>query len=295
MIASALALWAMARPMILLSVILVYIAGNLIARALGFPLAWQSFAWGLVVLLLMSVSIHDTNEFADYETDALTRPTAFSGGSGALPKGDVPRIVALQAAWVTLVLGLVIAIVGLVVGTMSLAAVLVLVIGAVGGWMYSLPPLALAWRGWGELDNAVLGGIVLPLYGYTVQTGRIDLVVILGCLPFAAFVFVNLLATTWADREADAQVGKFTLATRLSVPRLRLIYAVVVLIGYGMLPALLAGQILPGLVVLSSLPIIPMVIWAALRYTRIHSPHPTVMAMIAMLLVQMAAWVRVGS
>jgi 1,4-dihydroxy-2-naphthoate octaprenyltransferase len=90
-------------------------------------------------------------------------------------------------------------------------------------------------------------------------------------------------------------VGKFTLATRLSVPRLRLIYAVVVLIGYGMLPALLAGQILPGLVVLSSLPIIPMVIWAALRYTRIHSPHPTVMAMIAMLLVQMAAWVRVGS
>jgi 1,4-dihydroxy-2-naphthoate octaprenyltransferase len=39
---------------------------------------------------------------------------------------------------------------------------------------------------------------------------------------------------------------------------------------------------------------LPLVLWGGLRYTRIHSPHPTVIAMIALLLLQMAAWYWVG-
>lgn len=57
-------------------------------------------------------------------------------------------------------------------------------------------------------------GVALPVYVYVVQAGPLDPQVVLIFIPFGTLVFVNLLATTWADREADAAVEKFTLATR---------------------------------------------------------------------------------
>lgn len=288
------ALWGMARPLIMLSVILVYGAGGLIARAAEYPLNAQAFGWGLAALLFVALSIHYVNEYADYQTDALTRRTPFSGGSGVLPSGDVPRILALQAGWLTLILGVIIAMMGIFTGILTINTLIVLLIGAVGGWMYSLPPLKLAWRGWGEVDNALLGGMLLPLYGYTVQTGRIDGWVMLACLPFTLLVFINLLATTWADREADSHAGKYTLATRLPMLSLRVIYGAVALLCFILL-ILLAGQTLPQRVAISGFVALPLVVWGGLRYTRIHSPHPTVFAMIIFLLAQMLLWFWVGS
>ncbi len=290
---TVLVLWGMARPLIMTSVILVFIVGNLIARANGYALRGEAFAWGLVTLLLVALSIHYTNEFADYETDALTQRTPFSGGSGVLPSGLVPRSWAIRAAWITLVVGGAVAILGYMSRVFNEAVLLILVAGALGGWMYSLPPLALAWRGLGEFDNAVLGGILLPLYGYCVQSGRIDWEVVVGCVPFALLVFVNLLATTWADRHADAQAGKYTLATLLPATRLRWLYILAVLLCFSLLP-LLADRILPREVAYSGLLIIPLVLWGAGTYTRINSPHPTVFAMVALLLLQLAAWFLVG-
>lgn len=288
------ALWGMARPLIMLSVILVYGAGGLIARAAEYPLNIQAFAWGLAALLFVALSIHYVNEYADYQTDALTRRTPFSGGSGVLPSGDVPRILALKAGWLTLILGVIIALMGVFTGILTTNTLIVLLIGAFGGWMYSLPPLKLAWHGWGEVDNALLGGMLLPLYGYTVQTGHVDGWVMVACLPFTLLVFVNLLATTWADREADAQAGKYTLATRFSVRSLRLIYGTAALLCFALL-YLLIDHTIPQIVAAGSFIALPLVVWGGLRYTRIHSPHPTVFAMIVFLLAQMLLWFWVGS
>jgi len=288
-----LALWGMARPLIMLSVILVYGAGLLIARADGYVLEWGRVVWGLVIILLASLSIHYTNEYADYETDALTTPTMYSGGSGVLARGDVPRQLAMQAAWGTLLLSIVVALVGMVSGYFSVVPFILLVVGVVGGWMYSLPPLKLAWRGWGEADNAILGGMILHLYGYSVVTETMTMPVVAAVVPFTLLVFTNLLATTWADRVADAQVGKFTLATQLSIPQLRLLYGGVALVAFFLLPALYDWA-LPASVVVGSLAAIPMMLWGWLTYTRIHNPYPTSNAMVVLLLGQMAGWYIAG-
>ena len=138
----------MARPLIMGSVVLVYMDGLLIARAYGHLLSVDRIAWGLATLLLVSLSIHYTNEYADYETDALTTSARYSDGSGVLPRGEVPRILALQAAWISLLLGLMVTVIGLIPSTINLAMALCLTVGAFFGWMYSRPPLQLAWRGW---------------------------------------------------------------------------------------------------------------------------------------------------
>ncbi|NDJ62920.1 MAG: prenyltransferase [Chloroflexi bacterium] len=290
----------MARPVIMLSVILVYIYGALIAWALGGGFDAAAFAWGFAALLLVSLSIHYTNEYADYATDALTRLTPYSGGSGVLPSGQVPRALALQAAWVTLIGGLIVAVIALWLGLLSPVVLLLLIAGAVGGWQYSLAPLKLAWRGWGEADNAFLGGLLLPVYAAAAQTDSIDPRVIAACVPFMLLDFTNLLATTWADRHADAQVGKFTLATQHTPGRLRAIYAATALI-YTLSWLLLAAPIwggvaaLPTPVIVGGFAVLPLVIWGFSRYTRTESPFPSVFTMIALLLVQMGAWLWVGA
>lgn len=287
------ALWGMARPLLLASVLGVYGSGLLIARAQGHALPWIEILWSGIALLLVSLSIHYANEYADVETDARTRPTLYSGGSGVLPSGQVPPRFALGAAWWSLVLGGGVGIAGAAVGAIAPVVLLLLVLGAALGWQYSLPPLRLAWRGWGEVDNALLGGTLLHLYGHATASGTFDLALLWICLPFTLLVFVNLLATGWADREADAAVGKRTLATRLSPAALRRLHGLVGLSAFLLLLAS-AGWLVPWPVVLAGLPAAPVLVFGWLRFTRVHEPYATSNAMIVLLLAQAGVWYTLG-
>lgn len=283
------ALILMTRPAQLVAVTLVYAFGAVIAAGGGHPLPWEALLWGWAALMPVSASIHLANEYADYETDRLADRTPFSGGSGAFVRFGAPRDLALRGAWTTLLVGALVAAAAAARGLLGAPALAVLGAGAFFGWMYSLQPLALAWKGWGELDNAALGGILLPVYSYTLITRHVELQALLAVLPFGMLVFINLLATTWPDRKADAAVGKFTLATRLPPHSLRLMYWAVAAGGFILLP-LLADWVLPPVVVWTCLLTVPVVLWGAVAYTRRHSPLPTVAAMIVMLITHGLAW-----
>jgi 1,4-dihydroxy-2-naphthoate octaprenyltransferase len=216
--------------------------------------------------------------------------TAFSGGSGALQASGLPRRLALICAWAAVMVAASLTLIGWAADLLNNTATIVLAFGTFFGWMYSLRPLALAWHGWGELVNAALGGVLLPMYGYSNQTGEIDLAILFASLPFGLLVFLNLLATTWPDRAADAAVGKRTLATRWSEKRLRWLYATVAVMYLITILSLLRTGILPMLVAWSSLLVIPLVVWGALVYTRRRSPFPSVAAMVVLLVVQTGAW-----
>ncbi|MDY6764186.1 MAG: prenyltransferase [Halobacteria archaeon] len=283
----------MSRPPQLLLISLVYGVGVSMALAQGFELQKPETVYGILSLILVSSSVHYANEYADYGTDALTERTRFSGGSGALVRTGLPRSLALVCAFVSLSLGVIVTLLLLSEGYMNPVATGVLAFGVFFGWMYSLPPLKLAWRGLGEVDNAVLGGIALPLYGYSVQTGRISTDVILACIPFASVVFVNLLATTWPDRHADEAVGKNTLATRWSVKSLRVTYLGGVGVSIVSL-MVMTGEVIPSLVVWSTLLSVPFLLWGFLYYTRRTTPFPTVAAMVVMASAQLIAWLLVS-
>jgi 1,4-dihydroxy-2-naphthoate octaprenyltransferase len=288
-----LGLWVMARPLILVSNILAWLYGVSIAFGSSESINVTSMGFGFSAMLLISVSVHYANEYADYQTDALTTRTAYSGGSGVLSKGIVPRKLALRAAGVTLIIGICIQLSANYFGIHHWSAMAVLGIGAISGWMYSLPPLKLAWRGWGELDNALIGANVLPVYGYIVLSGRFDFWVILACLPFTLLAFNNLLAVTWTDSEADARVGKRTLATRWPIKRLRILYSIVATTSFALL-LLLSGRILPVEVVIAGFTALPLTLWGAKTYTQNKISHAPVYAMVMMMLTQTLVWFAIG-
>ncbi len=281
-------LFETSRPSQLLLIIGVYLFGIKIALGYGATLSvWHAVA-GAVVLLPVAASVHYANEYADYETDAATDRTPFSGGSGALHRAGRSPMFALHAASVSLAFGLALTATAVIFGWLSLQAVAILGFIAVFGWQYSVGPLQLAWRGWGELTNALLGGLALPVYAGAVVGSRIGLVA-LASIPFFLVVLLNLFATQWPDREADANAGKRTLAVQWPARRLRIVYvSIAVLAGVSLV--LLSVTVLPPLVALASLPVAPLLVWGAYGYTKRHVPWPTVSAMVALLVLQMAAW-----
>ncbi|PSP27043.1 1,4-dihydroxy-2-naphthoate octaprenyltransferase [Halobacteriales archaeon QH_2_65_14] len=281
-------LFETSRPSQLLLILVVYLFGALAAAANGAAFATRPFALGAVPLLCLSASVHYANEYADYGTDALTERTPFSGGSGALQRTNAPRTVPLYAGFVAMTAGTVATATLFVRGWLAASAVGVLVLATAVGWQYSVGPLRLAWRGWGELTNAALGGLALPVYGAAVLDGPLGNVA-LASIPFFLVVWLNLFATQWPDREADAAVGKRTLAVRWSPRRLRRAY-----VGIALAAALsvvaLHGAVLPTVLVLASVAVTPLLIWGAWGYTRRHVPWPTVSAMVALVVLQCLAW-----
>ena len=235
---------------------------------------------GLAALLAVALPVHYANEYADYETDALTTPTEFSGGSGALHATGLGRAFAgraLVAATGVAVLALMAAAVAGLPGT----ALALLVVVLVAGVAYSLGP-RLAWRGLGELTNALLGGLLLPLYGVAVVRSTVGVGAVSTFLPFTAVVFANLLATQWPDRRADASVGKRTLAVSQDVRTLRGLYVAAATLGVGGVLVLAGVDRLPVALVGLATPTAVLLVVGASRYGRVESPAVTVYAMVAL-------------
>ncbi|MUV89188.1 prenyltransferase [Halapricum sp. CBA1109] len=283
------ALWALARPSQLALIAFLYLLGALIALR-EVPLDRTALVGGLLALLPVAVSVHYVNEYADYETDARTERTPFSGGSGALQRTGLDRSFARRAAWPALAVGLAAAGICLTHG-LPLSAVAVLAVIGVLGWQYSVG-LALVYRGVGEVTNAVLGGLLLPVYGGATQTGGLPVTVGVAMAPFTVLVMVNLLATHWPDRAADAAVGKRTLVTRWDPPRLRRAYAAFTVLAASLLLAL-TGSVVPPVVTAASLPAFVVAAYGYRVYTRQRSPFPAVAAMVTLAVGQAAGWVYV--
>ena len=283
-----------ARPLVLVPPFFSWLMGVGMAYYEGFDVQTLGVYIGLAAMLLTVASIHYVNEYADFETDELTVRTPYSGGSGAIKSGLVNRKTALTAGSITLVLGLGLGAYSLLNGNTASSAIVILVLGAFGGWMYSLRPLKLAWRGLGEIDNALLGGILLPIYGYSTAAGAVKTWVIVASIPFTLLVFANLLAVTWPDRKADRAAGKFTLATMWTPSRLKILFGAVNAAAYVILLSL-NNVVVPTTVMYAGLLALPFTIHGSMYYTRNLIASSTVWAMMVMVIFQDLAWFYVHS
>ncbi|CAG0927977.1 1,4-dihydroxy-2-naphthoate octaprenyltransferase [Planctomycetaceae bacterium] len=213
--------WAfvrLTRPLFLFGGIVLNLLGLAIATAHGHALDAGRAVLGQVLITSIQLLAHYSNESFDFEVDQLIgeRRTWFSGGSGVLAAGELDRAVARQAMIVCAVVA---------VSALGLAAVqtpIVLLIGTIslaGAYFYSAPPLSLMGSGWGELSTALLTGLFVPVTGYALQAGYIDLSLLLLCSPLVLVYMAMIIAFQFPDREADAAVGKRTLTVRLGLGR----------------------------------------------------------------------------
>ena len=303
------ALWAASRPSQLALIVLVYALGvgmttggpSLVVgepTANGFHEVSQTtfltpVAVGAAVLVLVAVAVHYANEYADADTDALTEPTPFSGGSGALAETGLPASFLGTATAVASVVAALAGGTALFAGLLAFDAAALLGLILVTGLAYSLQPVALARRGVGEVINASLGGLLLPVYGVAVVAAP-AVSAPLAVVPFTLVVGCNLLATHWPDRKADATVGKDTLAVRWSPSRIRHAYATLACLAAVATAGLWLAGVFPTPVAVAHLVAAPFLAWGWTTLTRQRTPFPAVAAMVALALASTAAWWWMG-
>jgi 1,4-dihydroxy-2-naphthoate octaprenyltransferase len=291
-LAQIVALIRLGRPFILPGGILAYALGAAMGYGHRGTFDWGRAAAGLLVTTAANLVAHYADEYADVDTDTVTRRSWFSGGSGVLPAGTVPPVWALRMAWLLLLLAAVLTLWFVGNGTLTPHVIWIVALGVLGGWFYSMPPLTLERRGLGELVNAAIGAFLMPLMGYTVQTSTPSWRAVATLVPIFFIVMAALLAVHWADRQADAAVGKRSLvviAGRYTPPRY---YGSTVLTYLSTL--LLTGTLLPASVSAAILLTLPITLWAAQRFMRQESPVPSSLAMAVTIAAAAVGWVIVG-
>jgi 1,4-dihydroxy-2-naphthoate octaprenyltransferase len=111
---------------------------------------------------------------------------------------------------------------------------------------------------------------------------------VLALLPVCAITLANLLGVHWADRRADAAVGKRTLVVLLGA-RVRSLHRVLIGLTYG-LTWLLAGAVLPPSVAIAITFSLPIGVWATLTFTRTERHGASSVAMVALMAAACAGW-----
>lgn len=241
----------LSRPHFLLGGLLLFAVGAATAEVIVIA----GYAIGQVMVTSTQLTAQYVNEYADVEADLqVADRTWFSGGSGVLPSGALPRSVALQAAWVSSAVA-VAATAAMVPRSVPVALIGLVALGA--AWSYSMPPIRLLGTGWGELVASVVVAGLVPLVGALAQEAAPSdelwwAVAILVPIHLAMMVAFEL-----PDREGDTAAGKRVLAVRLKLQASRRLIGLLLIVAAATVVVAGATEGLPPQAALATLAAVP--------------------------------------
>ncbi len=295
--ALAAGIWRIADPKITLASVASMILGAA-AAALAGPIAWRWLAATVLGIFAIEAAKNASGEIFDWDSGADTgvaedERSPFSGGKRVIVDGLLTR---RQTAWVALVAYAIGAAIGLAIAIEREPAVVWLgLLGVALAYFYHAPPLALAYRGLGELAVALAYGPVIAAGTYLVQRHTVDRLVLAPAVPLGLAIGAFLWVNEFPDARADAAAGKRTLVVRLGRRRAARAFSWLVAAAYAAVVALpllgLPWSTLGGLVGL------PLAIRAAARLRRFpETPAEQIPAQAATLgsFVAMALGLGVG-
>jgi 1,4-dihydroxy-2-naphthoate octaprenyltransferase len=196
----------------------------LVGSAAGFAAAGTFSPLLFVLAILAAMFLHSGANLANDYFDHLSRndwlntnATPFSGGSRYIQENILPAKTILTLSLSALAIGAILG-VAIVVLTGSIFILILGVIGLLGGFFYTAPPIKLGYRCLGEPAIALLFGI-LPVYGaYYLQTETVDIIPLFPAVIVAILIFLVILINEFPDADADAAVNKRTLVVRFGIP-----------------------------------------------------------------------------
>ncbi len=192
--------------------------------------------------------------------------TPFSGGSQLIQQGLLSPKSVLIGAWIALSMGLLAGVIILYI-TRSVFILLFGVIGLLGGYFYTAPPVKLGYRTIGELVIGFLFGL-LPVYGsYYLQTCTIDLFPLIPGILVGMLIFLIIFINEFPDGPADAAVNKRTLVVVLGEKSALLCFRFVLVATFIIAAVFLffKTMFLPGLLYLTMLPLALVILKCSTR------------------------------
>ena len=252
-------LFLASRPKFLVASAAPILVGSCLGYATAGSFNVALFILAMLAIMAMHAGANMANDYFDHTSgnDWVNKnPTPFSGGSRYIQEGVLSPKAILLAALVALAAGSAIGVI-IVLLTQSLFILILGLIGLLGGFFYTAPPVKLGYRCVGEFVIALLFGL-LPVYGsYYLQTETIDITPILPACIVGILIFLVILVNEFPDVAADAMVSKRTLVVRFGVPASVWVYRIVLIASFVIAAAMLIyrSMFFAGLFYLITLPI----------------------------------------
>jgi 1,4-dihydroxy-2-naphthoate octaprenyltransferase len=254
------ALWEILRPFAYTASVIPVLAGGALA-AVDARFAWLPFLAALLGAVLLHSGTNIVNEIYDVRQgiDTIASPRA----SHALVKGRLTERSAFVAATVSFALAV---LVGVYLVLLRGPAILVLgLLGLVGGFGYTAPPLQYKYRALGVPLVFLLMGPLMVAGTYFAVTGMWSLQSVVLSVPVGLLVAAILHGNEWRDIGEDTRAGIVTLSSRLGKEWAHYGYVALVLGAYITLGLAVAFRLLPSatLVAILSLPLLAQVVRSA--------------------------------
>jgi 1,4-dihydroxy-2-naphthoate octaprenyltransferase len=276
MFKKVMAFFQLSRPVFLLGGIVLYALGALVARYEGYTLDPSAYLMGQLFVTSLQLMTHYLNDYWDIEADHLnTSRTLFSGGSGVLPEGKhgLTRETAFIAAIACLAINSAAAIMLIFHYQTSPAVWAVLLLGFLGSFFYSSPPLRFSSSGYGEIIASITVAGLVPALGQLLQTGHPSRMLVLATTPLIIFHYAMLIAFEFPDFLTDEAAGKKTLLVRVGRRAGASIHNGLIALALGLAAA--ASFIgLPAQVALSVAITAPLAVWQIMTVRRMRRGEP---------------------
>ncbi|RPI33287.1 MAG: prenyltransferase [Chloroflexota bacterium] len=283
----------LARPHFLLGGILLYALGAGIARYLGATIDWGIYFLGQAWVTLMQLSTHFLNEYFDSPADLDNKNrTPFSGGSGAIGPGKLPRAVALWAAVSCLTVVASLTVLLMRDASPGPAGFMVMLLIFLGAFFYAVPPVKLESTGYGELTTSFIVANLVPALALILQFGDLHRLLAMTTFPLTALHIAMLLTFELPDYAADLKHEKQTMLVRLGWQNGMNLHNLMVLTAF----LLLGLAVFRGLSIAIALPaflVLPLgilQIWSINRIASGAKPNWTLLTLSGVMLFGIAAY-----
>jgi len=221
-------------PWLLLAGVVSYILGAGIARYLGFAVYGINFWGGMLAVVLLQLASYMLKLYYDLAEAA--------GPLRQIQKGvdDIDKITArrlsnssvLFLAFTILAAGAAITVLLVSQGAMHFSGVLILGAAFLLAFFYGVPPFRLAYRGYGELSEAVLISSLFPALGYVIQTGELHRLLAMITFPLLALFLAMRLAQSLEHYARDQKLAHQTMMIALGWQRGMQFHNILILVGY---------------------------------------------------------------
>jgi len=199
----------------------------------GFSFNVYSYTLGQVVIILIQLMVHYSNDYFDIQADLANKTSsAWSGGSGILRKNLIHPKIALLTSVALLSIALLLVFTLVILGMADKFLVAVILSGLFLSWFYSAPPLHLHSRGLGEISATVVLTVLSPIVGFYLQAHTLSEYSYIVLVPVGLLQLNMLIAVAIPDREGDETVGKRTLVVILGEKKSKILYFVTLCLYY---------------------------------------------------------------
>lgn len=207
--------------------VLPFLLGSILVWRMHNVFNFPLFLLGVSAVILIMLCTYYMGEYHDLAEDTLSASmerNTFSGGSQVIVKQQLPLEYPKFAAYVALVLTVVI---GLIIQFYYKTGYLTIPLGCIGiicGFFYSYKPIRWVSRGIGEALIGFCYGWLPVAVAFYLQVGKIDDIVHWISLPIAFTIFNVILINEFPDYPADLMVSKKNLVVRFGKDRSAWLY-----------------------------------------------------------------------